>query len=112
MECEDNWKPELGPVCGPFLYSQYSKLKITDNAWLALCGLSSPPSTNTREPWPFNGAKAPFEAYTGSKKSYHRNQTRNFGARHTVEYDSVLSQQCIHKFDIVCMEAGFFQIQS
>jgi len=58
----------------------------------ALCGFSSPSSTNTKEPRPSNGAKVPLEAYTGSKKSCYRNQTRDFGAGHTVEYDSALSQ--------------------
>ena len=61
----------------------------------ALRGLPSHLSTNTREPWPANGSKVPFEAYTGYEKSCHRNQTHNFGARYTVEYDSVLSQQSI-----------------
>ena len=43
---------------------------IEDNRhWPALRGLSSPPSTNTREPWPSNDAKVPLEAYTGSKKA-------------------------------------------
>ena len=68
-------------------------LQIEDNRhWPALCGLSSPPSTNAREPRPSDGAKVPLEAYTGSKKSCHRNQTRDFGTKHAVEYDSVLSQ--------------------
>ena len=71
-------------------------LQIEDyRHWPALRGLSSPPSTNAREPWPFNGTKVPLEAFTGSKKSCHRNQTCDFGAKHTVEYDSVLSQQSI-----------------
>jgi len=48
-------------------------LQIEDNRhWPALCGLSSPPSNNTREPQLSNGAKAPLEAYTGSKKTCHR----------------------------------------
>jgi len=42
-----------------------------------------------------NGAKAPPKAYTGSKKSCHRNQTRDFGVGQTVEFDRVLSQQSI-----------------
>jgi len=68
-------------------------LQIEENRhWQALHGLSSPPSTNAREPQPSNGAKVPLEAYTGSKKSCHRNQTRGFGARPAVECDSALSQ--------------------
>jgi len=91
--------------------------QIEDNRhWPALRGLSSLPSTNTREPWPSDGAKAPLEAYTGSKKSCHRNQTRDFGARHTVKCDSVLSQQSISGEIvslILCVwKPGFFQIPS
>ena len=63
--------------------------------WPAFRGLPSHLCINTRGPWPANGAKAPLEAYTGSGKSCHRNQTRDFGARHSVEYDSALSQQSI-----------------
>ena len=37
----------------------------------------------------------PLEAYTGSKESCPRHQTRSFGARPAVEYGSVLSQQSI-----------------
>ena len=54
--------PVWGPT-GPSLCSQHSKLKGAD-----------------------------IGAYTGFKKSFHRNHTRDFGARYTVEYDSVLSQ--------------------
>ena len=45
-------------------------LQIEDNRhWPVFRGLSSPPSTNTREPWPSNGAKAPLEAHTGLRKA-------------------------------------------
>jgi len=81
--------PVWGPT-GPSLNSQHSKLN-----WPTLHSLSSPQSTNAREPWPSNDAKVPLEAYRGSNKSCHRNQTCDFGARYTVEYDSVLSQQSI-----------------
>ena len=63
--------------------------------WLALRGLPSHLSMNTRGPCPANGAKAPLEVYRGSGKSCHRNQTSDFGVRHSVEYDSLLSQQSI-----------------
>ena len=93
MEYEDNWKPEVQFGSLLDLFCAHS---IPNWHWPVLRGLSSPPSTNyTREPWPCNGTKAPLEANTGSKKSCHRNQIRDFGARHTVEYDSVLSQQSI-----------------
>jgi len=42
-----------------------------------------------------NGAKSPLKAYSGSEKKCHRNQIHDFGARYTVEYDCVLSQQSI-----------------
>ena len=61
-----------GPVWGPYwTFLVLTALQIEDNRhWLAFCGLSSSPSTNTREPWPSNGAtKMPLEAYTGSKKN-------------------------------------------
>ena len=91
MEYEDNWKPEA--QFGALLDLVLTALQIEDNRhWPALRGLFSPPSTNSREPWPSDGTKVPLKAYTGSKKSCHRNQTRDFAARHTVEYHSVLSQ--------------------
>jgi len=73
--------PVQGPT-GPFLCSQHSKLKITDigQPFVACPALQAP-----REPWPSNGAKVPLKAYTGSKKSCHRNQTSGLGARHTVD---------------------------
>ena len=74
----------------------FTAFQIKDNRhWPAICGLPSPLSTNTRETWPANDAKAPLEAYTGSEKSCHRNQTHDFGARHTVVCDIVMSQQSI-----------------
>ena len=61
-----------------------------------------------------SGAKELLEAYTGFWISCHKNQTRDFGARHTVEYDSVLSQQSISGKIIslycVCGSQVFFQI--
>ena len=51
--------------------------------WPALCGLPSPLNTDTKEPSPANSTKVPLEAYTGSEMSYHKNQTRDFLARHT-----------------------------
>ena len=110
MKYEDNWKPEVHPT-GLSLYSQRSKLKTTDigQPFVACPSLQAP----IQEPSPFNGAKVPLEAYIGSKKGCHRNQTRDFGARHTVEYDSVLSQQFISGKAvslIVCVrKPGFFK---
>ena len=84
MEYEDNWKPDVQ-------FGALLDLQIEDNKNCpAFRGLSSPSSTNTRELWQFNGDKVPHKAYTGSKKSYHRNQTRDF--KYSVEYDRVLSQ--------------------
>ena len=82
----ESQRSSLGPY---WTFLVLTEFQIEDNRhWPALRGLSSPPSTNTREPWPFNGAKVPLEAYTGSKKSCHK----NVGARPAVEYVSVLSQ--------------------
>ena len=68
---QESQRFSLGPYWTFFVLTA---LQIEDNRhWLALHGLSSPPSTNTREPWPSNDAKVPLEAYTGSKKSCHRN---------------------------------------
>jgi len=93
MKTIESQRSSLGPY---WTFLVLTALQIKDNRhWPALRGLSSPPSTNTRKPWPSNGAKVPLEAYTGSKKSCHRNQTRGFGARPAVEYDSVMSQQSI-----------------
>ena len=95
MEYEDNWKPEV-QFESYWTFLVLTALQIEDNRhWPAFGDLSSPPSANKREPRPFNGAKVPLEAYTWCKKSCHRNQTRDFGARNTVEYDSALSQQSI-----------------
>ena len=70
--------------------------------WPAIRGIPSHLNINTRGPWPGNGTKAvPLEAYTGSGRSCHRNQTRDFIARHSMEYDSVLSQQSIYG-KIIC----------
>ena len=101
MGCEDNWKPEVWFRVLVDLACAHS----IPRHWPALCGLPSYLSINTRGPWPANH----------HLKSCHRNQTRNFGARHSVEYD-VLSQQSISGkivslIVIVSVEAGFFQIR-
>jgi len=90
MKTIESQRSSLGPY---WTFLVLTALQIEDNRhWPAIRGLFSLPSTNTREPWPSNGVKVPHEAYTGSKKSCHRNQTCGFGARPAVEYDSVLSQ--------------------
>ena len=81
--------------------------------WPSLRDLPSHLSINTRGPWPANGAKARLKAYIGSGKSCHRNQTHDFGARHSEEYDSVLSQQSISgkivSFILCAWKPGFFK---
>jgi len=83
----------IGPVWGPtgsFLHSQHSKLKITDIGQpFVVCPALQAPIQESND---YLMVPKPLEAYTGSKKSCHRNQTGEFGARHTVEYDSLLSQ--------------------
>ena len=84
-----------GPVWGPtglFVCSQHSKLKIKDicQPFVAYPALQAP--IKESHDHVCNGTKVPLEVYTGSKKSFHRNQTRDFGTKHTVEYDSVFSQ--------------------
>ena len=78
--------PVRGPS-GPFLCSQPSKLKITDigQPFVACPALQAPMQES-------HDHLVPLKAYTGSKKSCHRNQTHGFEARPAVEYDSVLSQ--------------------
>ena len=83
--------PIWGPT-GPFLCSQHSKLKITDIGQpFVACPVLQAPIQESHDQIS-NGAKVLLEAYTGSKKSCHRNQTRGFGAKPAVECDSVLNQ--------------------
>ena len=114
-----------GPVWAPTgpsnsLHSQHSKLKITDIS--QLLWLIQPSKCQYKRAVPSGACrdhlmactKVPLEAYTGSKKSCHRNQTRDFGAKHTVQYDSVLIQLVKSGVSLIlcCVGAGFFQIQS
>jgi len=50
--------------------------------WPALRGLPSPLKTIYRQPWPANGTKTPFKAYTGPKISCHKNQILDYCSRH------------------------------
>ena len=61
-----------GPVwgrTGPFMYSQHSKLKITDTGQSFMgCPALQAPIQGSHDHLR-NGTKVPLEAYTGSKKS-------------------------------------------
>jgi len=76
-------------------------LQIKDNRhWPPFRGLYSHPSTKiaiqeSRDHIMVLKRHLRLTKALGSKKSCHRNQTRDYGARHTVVYDSVLSQQSI-----------------
>ena len=86
--------PVWGPA-GPFLCSKHSKLKIKDIGQPFVACPALPAPIQESHDHLMVPKRPALKAYTESKKSCHRNQTCDFGARHTVEYDSVLSQQPI-----------------
>ena len=103
--------PVWGPT-GPSLCSQHSKLKITDigQPFVACPALRAPIQESHDH---LMAPKCHLTLTQGLRKTCHRNQTRDFGARHTVEYDSVLRQQSISGEIVSLMlyvwKPGFFK---
>jgi len=106
----ESQRSSLGPY---WTFLVLTALKIEDNRhWPALHV-----STNTRELWPCNGAKVPLESYTGSKKIKFITETRLVTLEQGTQWNIIVFWasnpfMVNRKFDIVCVEAGFFQIRS